>query len=426
MPYLDQAAKLMASSPYRILAREEGESNSVRFFQGAPAKIADLRAGLGVRRALIRGNRLFSFEKFRDTFAKGTGGQTFVITADTGEGKSTFFKQLALELESTHVVLLWHTVRKHDPGLLKDLRGRLNEDGLGLLVVAELDPKLTEVDLSEFASKTSSDPLPCPLLIAGTSAELAHCPIRGADWLHFAALDEVAAAELLAQMATVVRLTEDSAELDRQVPNLRQFVAKPDLGVFSKGPLIVSLLKATYGNDFRARLHQEYIRLDATGMGRLYRLVCFAHAVGLGLETRLLPKLLPRLDIAGSLAGLGGIAAFHLEEDSLTSRHPVIAKTLLLELHQLDGAPFAQFVGEFFAAADPQVKEDRDFIRSLLAGYERWSPVTKDTDDKVKPKSVFQKSKSFVSGWYDFTSGLSPNLFQDRDAKCIPVSQQSH
>ncbi len=41
-------------------------------------------------------------------------------------------------------------------------------------------------------------------------------------------------------------------------------------------------------------------------------------------------------------------------------------------------------------------------------------------------KSVFQKSKSFVSGWYDFTSGLSPNLFQDRDAKCIPVSQQSH
>ncbi len=41
-------------------------------------------------------------------------------------------------------------------------------------------------------------------------------------------------------------------------------------------------------------------------------------------------------------------------------------------------------------------------------------------------KSVFQKSKSFVSGWCDFTSGLSPNLFQDRDAKCIPVSQQSH
>ncbi len=51
---------------------------------------------------------------------------------------------------------------------------------------------------------------------------------------------------------------------------------------------------------------------------------------------------------------------------------------------------------------------------------------TINTKAVSKPKSVFQKSKSFVSGWCDFTSGLSPNLFQDRDAKCIPVSQQSH
>src|SRR5207249_3993321 len=122
-----------------------------------------------------------------------------------------------------------------------------------------------------------------PFLLAGAPSELADCPIRAPHRVTFARLPEESGAELVRQLGKVLGLCNES-QLQEDLPNLKGFVANPDLTIFSReGPLIAALLEATYGPDFRDRLHKEYQLLGGKSAHAqaIYRYACYLHAVGL-------------------------------------------------------------------------------------------------------------------------------------------------
>src|SRR5436309_12487284 len=87
--------QVLAQSPYRMLLAEEKEtSNPIRFFRGTAASMADLRAGWGVFRPVSSDSRILTFSEFAQEFSRGAQGEVLILSAQAGEGKTTFLRQL--------------------------------------------------------------------------------------------------------------------------------------------------------------------------------------------------------------------------------------------------------------------------------------------------------------------------------------------
>src|SRR5437870_3348426 len=111
----EQLGRLLANSAYsRMLHTTTDPGDPIRFFRGAAARVSDLAAGWGVKRSVLLGSAIVSFEDFLKTVVSSADGDIYVLSANTGEGKTTFLNQLALHLHPDTVVLRWSGV-KHQP-----------------------------------------------------------------------------------------------------------------------------------------------------------------------------------------------------------------------------------------------------------------------------------------------------------------------
>src|SRR2546425_1330127 len=99
-------------------------------------------------------------------------------------------------------------------------------------MTAELTPGFAPQGV-RLAASLSGEPLPCPFLLAGAPSELADCPIRAPHRVTFARLPEESGAELVRQLGEVLGLCNES-QLQEDLPNLKGFVANPDLTIFSR------------------------------------------------------------------------------------------------------------------------------------------------------------------------------------------------
>jgi len=383
MPHENTVAQLLARSPYRRIGGGADVSYPLRFYRGAPASIADLRAGWGVPRPLRVENRTIPLEQFANDVATCHKNTMFVLRAETGEGKTTFLRQLALLLEPKALGLLWHDIRVHDPGVIKDLVKELEAKSLGVVVVAELGPSLPVEVIGQIGAFLTERPLPCPVVLAGARAELAYCSIPGAEHVRFAQLPGDSVEVLIAQLGRLLAETPGGEEIDEMLPNLRRFVEHPDREIFKEGTLLVSLLRATYGMDFRQRLANEYLHLARKNRlaQTIYQLVCYTNAVGLSLPIALLLKLVPGHETLGVVNqfSLGSPWEVADSQDAIMARSPIIAKTVLQESGFLMPAMFEQFLTQVFDKGSQTQEDDVRFVSSLLFGYARWSS-TLDSD----------------------------------------------
>lgn len=372
------ASQLLGGSPYSVIdPLPDASPDPIRFLAGGGASMADLRSGWAVTRRVRLGSTSLSFSAFCQRLLKENPSTVYRLVAPPGEGKTTFLRQMALQLADEALLLRWRGLDQHRPDLLRDI-GNL---GVRLVLTAEVPPTLPASNFAEVVRLVSDDPLPCPLILAGCPTPVGEVLVKGARPVSFDRLGIDEATEITDILKRLVTHSSGDAleELQRVMPNILRFVAEPQPRVFlEESPLMVGMLRATYGEDFRSRLVGEYHAVGRTGhdLQRIYRVACFMHAVGLPLPLRWLEEggLMDERLWAHPGADPMRLVASGTKE-VLVTRHPTVAGVVLKEAGLLRPSRVEAILKELFELADPGAREDRDLIRGLVGSYSSFSPI---------------------------------------------------
>lgn len=389
MGAIGDVSRLLAGSPYsEIKIVPDSTPDPVRFFCGAGGTVADLRAGWAIARPLAYKGKDIAFATYCKALSGSGPGVVHVLLAPPGEGKTTLLRQISLTLSDSTLVLTWRSLNQHRPDLLRDLVAL----GCDLVLTAEVPPTLSVIAFAELARLVSDDPLPCPLVIAGSPAPVGEVRVKGAVPVRFGRLTREEAPQLVERLRHLAESAspEMQRELNVTMPNLLRFAADPKPEVFLEdAPLMVGLLRATYGEDFRSRLKAEYDDIGKRDpkLQAAYRLACQLHAVGLMVPLGWLRQLDLGSELDALLAhpGTSVLRLFDARQGRrlVGTRHPVVAKTVLQEANLLRPSSIASLINDVSEIADPAVGPDRELFCRLINGYERFVPMS-GTDTQLR------------------------------------------
>ena len=377
----DFLERLVASSPYALApSHQQVRSDPVRFFRGAAASFADLADDWGVLRKVVLHGRPMRLEVFANTVSKSNPGDVFQLTAPVGEGKTTFLRQLAVSLATQHPVLWWDQLEEHAPGIIADIA---IVTGQTPIVVTELPYGISDSVVASLARLRQID-LPCPLIVAGTPGDMQKVFLPGSQQVRFNSLDAEDAKELVNQLALLLAKSAQSGSgendrIDLELPNLRRFVADPDRSLFtSSESLLVAMLRATYGEDFRRRLYEEYKSLEDLSVQEAFLWTCYTHAVGQPLPVELVAGERSPAEVESLLRPFDKGAPLSLQRKSgrtfVVTRSPVIAQTILWEAGFLTEDAFGDFLSTLLDRVEPG-GPFAEFVRTFIAAYTIWEPL---------------------------------------------------
>jgi hypothetical protein len=364
----------LAGTPFKLRVLQ-GSSNPLAFFQGNTSP-GDVLAGLPIERGLKVNEKELSFSQFCHGIVSSVQPLAYQLRAATGEGKTTFLLQLSLALEAAGaLVIWWDDIRTFQLAALTDLARMIGRPPVLLL---ELDRRNPIEDVRYVASRLNEAAAACTIVVAGAPTELQFLAGLRANVLRFAPLQTTSINSLIDKLSTLAAVEQPL--LESVMPNIVTFLNDPQPGYFEDVPLMVGLLRATYGQDFHRRLADEYhsLSLDARD---LYRLVCYFDAVQEPLSTDFAIEFLANDDVARSLTEAGPWVVSGKSSKVMRSRHPVIAQTVLSECGLLS-RPFHQFLEAIFETANQDF--DAGMVRNLAFNYARWLEVKIEppTDDE--------------------------------------------
>jgi tetratricopeptide (TPR) repeat protein len=277
-------------------------------------------------------------------------GSTLLLTAEAGEGKSTYLSLLKETMGASAIMLTWspdHDLRIDEVQDAADTaRSFLNSrvaafdtDSLPVIVLAELRPALDEETAGRVLSILNEHEVrggEAIFLIAGRPSvinSLIPTPF-GVEHCSLAPIDASDASALCAHLQRAYSAITNSMSEDyffKLFPNLPNFLQLSPTDQASyflapRQPLIVGFLKAIYGNDFINRLVDEYKTMKNLADQHAYLHVCLATMSGITLPERFLRSLAPN-------AALDARSNYdpwvRTDDDEHIARHPIIAQTVL-------------------------------------------------------------------------------------------------
>ena len=272
-------------------------------------------------------------------------GRTILLSAEAGEGKSTYLRSLAAGLRDTAIVLDWDTSLELDlddvigiSAMVRSVHESPDGEPLPTVVCAELGPDVgPEVAYQVLATLRDheSGARDVVVILAGRPpvVEFLAQRVGGAVLCGLATIDSnesLALCETISRAYTEIAKTMPANQILDQFPNLISFcrLARIDQSAYfseSAQPLIIGFLQAVYGDDFVNKLVNEY---DVLGHAdkHAYLHVCFATLSGIDLPERNLLMLAPDADLDGRSRQDPWLRN---DSDEHFARHPVIAKAVV-------------------------------------------------------------------------------------------------
>ena len=368
---------LLEGSPFER-SSNTGKPNAVRFYRGS-STAGDVAAGLAVDRELIGEGKRITFHELCAELVAESSRQFFLLRAATGEGKSTLMFQIALALEGIGaLVLWWRSLEAFEPQFLSDIA---RTSGRIVVLLAEFEPIDHDEKIARAAKLLRAAQEHCSIFVAGSPADLASFRRTGAKVVEFAPLSTEARRSLTAKLSAIVASSKDDRTLDDAMPNLRAFASAPDEMVFEGVPLIVGLLRATYGYDFHDRLREEFERTEGTQKA-WYKFICLFDAVRVPLEEDFVRRLVPNEELTTVIDDGAPWLTTHTRHTAyVRARHPVVAQTVMIEC-KLMGGRLDTLLSQVLNVAGHN--EHGQTVRLLFSGYSNWTSV------RIEPASDFE------------------------------------
>jgi hypothetical protein len=415
--------RVLHDSPYRLVCDDGDRVDPVRLFRGGSASIADIEGGWCVDRSLEVDGASMNLERFAEMLLKDSE-KVFKLRAETGEGKTTFLRQLAFYFRRTNaaIVVEWLDLRRHKPSCVSDVAAMTKRP---VVVVTELTPSIPEDAVHEAAETAlgRGDPLRSPILVAGRPRQIGEWACPGVS-VRFGALTDQGWVDLAQRLADARAFAlEKGLIISKALPGVDRFLATRDIRLFADRFLAVALLRATFGADFKSKLQTEYRSLAKPGQ-EVYRYICYFHAVGVPLPVPLLIRLLnlSYVDFAEILKKYPAGDPFEICEPQLestdeyqydsfaVSRSPIVAQVVLQE-EELLRERLVDFLGRLFDVAR-DLKEngqptpnDVGLVRSVLEGYGSWAPIVDPGGEGGKKRgrirTVIRRTLEQKRDWLD-------------------------
>lgn len=350
-----QAAGILSGSSFAQVQASSGTSPDWRrLLSGEPLTPSDIDADMAVKRRIVTSEGEVDLEAM-PAWLLSRVKRVVLLTAEAGEGKSTYKNLLIRALTGRFVILEWDVRHSgasdyrllwkfHDnlrTFLPRGVQETLPPEEPPFIIISEITggvrgPLADNVSVALAARET--DPDPSVVFLTGRPAELRPLQNRfSADLVQLAALSQTEAADLRARIDRGYRAISGGLSTDvlrMRYPNLPLFLNSPSekqLALLTEHgkPLLASLLEAIYGDMFWKRLTGE-LELLADSDKRAYVHVSLATSAGASVPEELLTKLVPAAEVDERSRRDPWIRD---ERGHHRARHRVIAQTVLEESH---------------------------------------------------------------------------------------------
>lgn len=379
-----KAQPVLEGSPFSLVAiKNERPPNPRLLLGGSPLSSAEVRGGHYVRRRVRTASGEHSVDDLFPWLLDWQG-HLVLLTAQAGEGKTSLMNTLASCAAPYFVPIRWDTRRPFDRRPLRAFQETVHSFPLpdpppGMLVLAEIPAGLdsaTSVALADSLALREAERDSFVVLLSGRHSDLRPLRVRvSTEEISLAALNVEEARDLVEQITTAAESVARSAspgEMERRYPNLETFLARTTdakVRVLSTPgkPLLVGLLEAVYGENFRRRLIQEFEKLDDADRAA-YLHVCLVTAAGESVASDFLARLCPEANIDER----SRFDPWARNESGHRARHRVIAQTVIEES---ETPRLLAICLEDWAKLIGQSRSLTELARRVIDQAGRWMPV---------------------------------------------------
>lgn len=323
----------------------------LRLLAGLELRAPEIENGVAVDRRIAHSGHLgeVTLTEMPEWIATKSGW-VVLIGAEAGEGKSTYLTMLDKTLRESAIVLHWPANVRLPMSEVSSVVGitrSLLQDGAETpaVVLHEISPPSGPGALDYILAtlreheESADDTV---FVIAGRpgAIDLLSRRCYGAEKYSLAQINIAEASFLCERISFAYEqalMTIGLGEVNRRFPNLGAFMSRPLLDQMQHfqmhgNTLIVSCLRAIYGDAFVQRIVNEYREIASLDDRQAYLHVCLAMVTGIPLPEELLRSLCPKADLDARSALDPWVRN---GDENHIARHGTIAQTVLEECGDL-------------------------------------------------------------------------------------------